>query len=447
MSTTHRKPLSSVIRCLALFVCMLAVNVYGDDALTQKLVQRITTSTQELNTVQNKIASENLSYAKRLDKKQNDIMALRTKAASIQRLADEQLLGLEQLKNRTGQWTTQSNYQNHLLTSYVESVGIPHSYFEKNDGDIVITAATINIALEQIESLLEPKWQKSEVIAIDGSIYETQTLAIGPVEVAYNPTTDTGGLLSRTAANESRVLDIYGRSELAQLNSLLNSGTGKLSFDPTLDNAIELLNQNDGLIGHIEKGGIWALPILFFGFLSFVITLLKGFQLIRLPKINPWLASKLEKACQANSTDTKQNLSLTYKEATGAQKKLIKIAASTPVSQQRDDLLVAFLMEYKHTIEQFLGIIATSAAVAPLLGLLGTVSGMINTFKMMTIFGSGDASTVSGGISEALVTTELGLIVAIPSLIVSALLSRRTKSYAHKLETFAIKISKIKFQA
>ena len=64
---------------------------------------------------------------------------------------------------------------------------------------------------------------------------------------------------------------------------------------------------------------------------------------------------------------------------------------------------------------------------------------------MMTIFGTGDASTVSGGISEALITTELGLIVAIPSLIISALLSRRTKSYNAKLEANAIKLSKINF--
>ncbi|RZA05465.1 MAG: MotA/TolQ/ExbB proton channel family protein, partial [Moraxellaceae bacterium] len=95
--------------------------------------------------------------------------------------------------------------------------------------------------------------------------------------------------------------------------------------------------------------------------------------------------------------------------------------------------------------DMYMGIVATSAAVAPLLGLLGTVSGMINTFKMMTIFGSGDVSTVSGGISEALITTELGLIVAVPSLVISAILTRQIKTYSHAMENFAIKISKINF--
>ena len=70
---------------------------------------------------------------------------------------------------------------------------------------------------------------------------------------------------------------------------------------------------------------------------------------------------------------------------------------------------------------------------------------MINTFMMMNTFGTGDAATVSGGISEALVTTELGLIVAIPSLILSALLSRKAKSHNAKLEANAIQLSKYEF--
>ena len=107
--------------------------------------------------------------------------------------------------------------------------------------------------------------------------------------------------------------------------------------------------------------------------------------------------------------------------------------------------MVAYLMEYRHKVERFMNVVSVCASIAPLLGLLGTVSGMITTFKMMTIFGTGDASTVSGGISIALITTELGLVVAIPSLIASALLSRKIKSYLHDLESFAIKVSKVDF--
>ncbi|WP_420818925.1 MotA/TolQ/ExbB proton channel family protein [Paraglaciecola marina] len=105
------------------------------------------------------------------------------------------------------------------------------------------------------------------------------------------------------------------------------------------------------------------------------------------------------------------------------------------------------LQDDKTRLERWIGAIGMTAAVSPLLGLLGTVSGMIETFKMMTLFGSGDPEVVSGGIAQALVTTELGLVVAIPALILNALLSRKAKSYYNELESFAILISKSDEQA
>lgn len=81
---------------------------------------------------------------------------------------------------------------------------------------------------------------------------------------------------------------------------------------------------------------------------------------------------------------------------------------------------------------------AITAAAAPLLGLLGTVTGMIKTFNLITIFGTGDAKSLSSGISEALVTTELGLIVAIPALILHGILSRMAKEKLGTLEQTAL---------
>ena len=75
---------------------------------------------------------------------------------------------------------------------------------------------------------------------------------------------------------------------------------------------------------------------------------------------------------------------------------------------------------------------------APLLGLLGTVTGIINTFKLITVFGSGDVKTLSGGISEALITTEFGLIVAIPSLLLHAFLSRKARGVVDQMERPAV---------
>ena len=72
----------------------------------------------------------------------------------------------------------------------------------------------------------------------------------------------------------------------------------------------------------------------------------------------------------------------------------------------------------------------TTAAIAPLLGLLGTVTGMINTFKVITVHGTGDPRLMAGGISEALITTQLGLAVAIPIMMMAAFLGRKAQVIA-----------------
>jgi biopolymer transport protein ExbB len=72
--------------------------------------------------------------------------------------------------------------------------------------------------------------------------------------------------------------------------------------------------------------------------------------------------------------------------------------------------------------------------VAPLLGLLGTVTGMINTFQVITTHGTGDPRLMAGGISEAMVTTQVGLAVAIPVMIVAAFLGRRARNLSQDME-------------
>jgi len=91
-------------------------------------------------------------------------------------------------------------------------------------------------------------------------------------------------------------------------------------------------------------------------------------------------------------------------------------------------------------LDRFGTAIMVIAAVAPLLGLLGTVTGMIGTFEIITEFGTGDPRMLSGGISEALVTTQMGLIVAIPSLLLGNLLNRQADAVLGKLELAALAV-------
>ncbi|MBF0246098.1 MAG: MotA/TolQ/ExbB proton channel family protein [Planctomycetes bacterium] len=85
-------------------------------------------------------------------------------------------------------------------------------------------------------------------------------------------------------------------------------------------------------------------------------------------------------------------------------------------------------------LERRLPYLAVIAAAAPLLGLLGTVTGMISTFDMIALFGTGDARVLSGGISVALITTELGLIVAVPTLLIHNHLSGRVDGIIADME-------------
>ncbi len=85
-------------------------------------------------------------------------------------------------------------------------------------------------------------------------------------------------------------------------------------------------------------------------------------------------------------------------------------------------------------LERFLTLIKLISAVAPLLGLLGTVTGMIATFQAITLFGTGDPKLMANGISQALVTTVLGLVVAIPTLLLHSFVSGMSKRIIHILE-------------
>lgn len=442
-----------LIRLVTLFFVFFSYSSQADDKLSQELIERITLAKESLNNTQQGINQKATSLAKKIENSQHDVKKLREQAAVLQRIADEQLMSVGQLEKRVNQWSTQSNYQKQLLTSFAESSNLALDQLTQKDGDPVVDINALTLMSAQLNAKLTPTWQEQQVISAAGSVEKVMSLTLGPVEVAYDATALTGGPISRDIASEPRVIaNIFNEQAIAELGSIQSSGAGLLRFDPTLGNAYKLLEQKEGVLGHIEKGGVWALPILFFGLLSLIVSIVKGVQLTRLPKIDMNLIDKVKALInEYDASDDisharlQENLSALALSTKGAQQKLFDIAYKTPISQERDDLLVAYLMEYKHKVERFIGAIATSAAIAPLLGLLGTVSGMISTFMMMTIFGTGDASTVSGGISEALITTELGLIVAIPSLIISALLSRRTKSYIAKLESNAIKLSKIDF--
>jgi biopolymer transport protein ExbB len=94
-------------------------------------------------------------------------------------------------------------------------------------------------------------------------------------------------------------------------------------------------------------------------------------------------------------------------------------------------------------LEKFLNFLGTIAAIAPLLGLLGTVIGMIRVFTVITTQGVGDAAALAGGISEALITTATGLVIAIPAFIFYRFFQRRVDELVAAMEEEALKLVEV----
>lgn len=105
-----------------------------------------------------------------------------------------------------------------------------------------------------------------------------------------------------------------------------------------------------------------------------------------------------------------------------------------------EDIVTENILNESSAIDKFGSFVLVIAAVAPLLGLLGTVTGMISTFDIITEHGTGDPKLLSGGISEALVTTMLGLIVAIPLLLLGNLLSGWAQKIKDSMEQSALHV-------
>jgi len=237
----------------------------------------------------------------------------------------------------------------------------------------------------------------------------------------------------------NRVSMLFAGDSHAGIAGLYRDAAGSVSFDPTLSRVLLLAEDHETIIQHLKKGGIWVIPILMFALFASITAVCKTVSLFRMPPLIPALAEQVAAAMKqgASSLDSLKG------KVKGLQKELLRIALAPQTAEQRDERLYAVLLKQRNRLERWLGAIAMTASVSPLLGLLGTVSGMITTFKLMTLFGAGDASSVSAGISEALVTTELGLIVAIPALLAHALMSRKVRNIFSQLEDDAVHLSQL----
>ncbi len=105
-------------------------------------------------------------------------------------------------------------------------------------------------------------------------------------------------------------------------------------------------------------------------------------------------------------------------------------------------ILQALELSQEDFVRRYVGTISLLATIAPLLGLLGTVGGMIKTFEVIAEFGTGNARALASGISEALITTQTGLVVAVPGMLAAGHLVSRTNDLLEKMKRFRLGLSR-----
>lgn len=235
---------------------------------------------------------------------------------------------------------------------------------------------------------------------------------------------------------EPSVIPLGKQYDAAVRNVVLN-GEGALPVDPSMGNARKMAATNETLTEHWAKGGPVMIPILLLGFVSIGIGIYKWLQISRVKQAGP---RDLQIVLQyLREGDRKK--AMEHADAIGGPAGQMLHRAIEHADEDKElieEVLYEQMLDTRPRLEKWMPVIALTAATAPLLGLLGTVTGMINTFKLISVFGTGDPRMLSSGISEALVTTEYGLIVAIPALLIHAVISRKTKGVLGSMEQVAV---------
>jgi biopolymer transport protein ExbB len=189
----------------------------------------------------------------------------------------------------------------------------------------------------------------------------------------------------------------------------------------------------------VKAGGIVMVPIILCSILAAAITLERLWTLRGRRVVPEELTDKVWRWVENRTLSDKQITALQQHSPLG------RVLAAGLANRHRDRVLMMEAIEdagrhVAHELERYLGALSTIAAISPLLGLLGTVTGMIRTFKAITVAGVGNPTAMASGIAEALITTAAGLIIAIPALVAYRYLRSRVDSHVIEMEKESLKL-------
>ncbi len=333
--------------------------------------------------------------------------------------------------------------QNSAKTDYLTSLINQETSFCMKDISMMTDALFKEIRLSG-----EVRKTKAVIVDRRGREVESDILILGSFTGIYFLKNEIGFLLYSNKTHRFFALSKLPDSRIKNnLKAYIQGKTSDVYMDISKGAALRHLTHELNLWDQIPKGGPIVWPIIaIFGLAVLIILERIVFFLKRtinadafMAELEPLVLKQKWEQCRA-MLSVKKNRFVPD----------ILLTALEFKDQDRVDIenaLQEAILRKIPGIEKFMSTLGMLAAIAPLLGLLGTVTGMINTFHVITYYGTGDPKMMSSGISEALVTTMLGLTVAIPVMLVHTLLSRKVETEIGKMEEKAVSFVNMIFKS
>lgn len=436
----------NTILCLSL----LTLTVLGGNFSTEKqqLENRLKNSLTKLSNERAQLKKNILPLLKEIRSLKEEENKWSKKIEDLRSVDDSKMLSLEDIKEDVEALERELNHLNDVvLREFITEERSSLPSFDPNrkelrEMDLMIESETVESPLllqmksvsgmvNDLNSLFNGSMIKANVLDDKGVWVEGQVYDLGPE--AFFKSKELSGRLKETEDDRPQLR----RGYTEEINNWFAGKSSNLPLDVSGGDALSIESAQVSAVDHVKKGGVWVYPIIVFACLAALVAFVKSISLytIRIsdPRVGHDIALLLREGKESEAVE------LAEKQPGICKKMWVDaIQRGRAHAEVTEEVLDESLMELQPKFERFLSFIAVSAAIAPLMGLLGTVTGIIKTFQMMEVFGAGDPKPLIGGISEALITTELGLILAIPALLMHALLSRKAKSIMSKLERSAI---------
>jgi len=280
----------------------------------------------------------------------------------------------------------------------------------------------------------------------DGKEIMGRIFQVGKFTTVYQTADETGFL---TWSPEGRRLfalsTLPPRNVTRALNKYLAGESASMPIDLSGGAALRQLTHQASIVEQIRQGGPIVWPILLIGVSALMLVIYKIIFMNRMHGNTDRIMGEVNTLAAEGDWAACDQLVARDKGKSGVVARVISagLAARKEDRETLESVLQEAILHELPNVQQGLAMLAVLGAVAPLLGLLGTVTGMIDTFRVITLFGTSDPKLMSGGISEALITTEIGLAVAIPIMLCHTYLSRRSDHLIGDMEEKAVQLTNI----